>query len=89
MHLELVLKRIEKVGLKLKPAKCKFICQEVEYLCHLITPRGFQTNEHLVKAVKAFPHPQDVTEFVTSTCPAPNKVQVRDSGRSLSKEGVM
>ena len=44
-HLELVLQRITKVGFKLKPTKCKFICQEVEYLGHLITPRGLQTNE--------------------------------------------
>ena len=62
-HLELVLQRIAKVGLKLKPTKCKFICQEVEYLGHLITPRGLQTNERIVNAVKEFPCPRDVTEL--------------------------
>lgn len=62
-HLECVVKRIQKVGLKLKPSKCRFICQEVEYLGHVITPCGLKTNQGLIKAVEEFPRPLDVSEL--------------------------
>ena len=39
-HLQQVLNRFEAAGLKLKPSKCHFICQRVEYLGHIITPQG-------------------------------------------------
>ena len=39
-HVSLVLG----AGLKLKPCKCHFVCQEVEYLGHLITPHGLLPN---------------------------------------------
>ena len=35
----------------------------MEYLGHLITPEGLQTNKRLVDAVRQFPRPQDVTEL--------------------------
>ena len=43
-HLELVMKCLEEVGLKLKPTKCHFACEEVEYLGHVITPKGLKPN---------------------------------------------
>ena len=46
-HLCAVIQRISDAGLKLKPNKCHFIRQEVEYLGHLITPRGLKTNPRL------------------------------------------
>ena len=62
-HIKCVLQRIQEVGLKLKPTKCNFVCQEVEYLGHLITPKGLQTNNRLVRAVQEFPCPKDVKEL--------------------------
>ena len=41
-HLRLVIDRVTKARLKLNPAKCKFIQQEVEYLGHLVTPQGLK-----------------------------------------------
>ena len=35
-----VLNRLSEVGLKLKPSKCHFVTQQVEYLSHLITPKA-------------------------------------------------
>ena len=58
-----MLQRIQEAGLKLKPTKCNFVCQEVEYLGHLITPKGLQTNNRLVRAVQEFPCPKDVKEL--------------------------
>ena len=60
IHLQAVIKRIIKAGLKLKPAKCHFARQEVEYLGHLVTPEGLKTNKRLVEAIKEFPSPTDV-----------------------------
>ncbi len=42
-------------GLKLKPTKCHFTSQSVEYLGHLITPDGTKPNPQRVSAVKEFP----------------------------------
>ena len=47
-HLELVLQRIQEAGLKLKPTKCRFICREVEYLGHLITPEDYKQTSVLL-----------------------------------------
>ena len=37
-HLKLAITRLQEAGLKLKPSKCHFIREEVEYLGHVITP---------------------------------------------------
>jgi len=60
-HLRLVIQRIEQVGLKLKPGKCRFVCDEVEYLGHVLTPIGVKPNSNLVSAVSNFPQPTDIT----------------------------
>ena len=62
LHLERVLKRIIDVGLKLKPAKCQFFRQEVEYLGHTITPLGLKTSNRHVTAVDQFPTPTHIRE---------------------------
>ena len=60
-HLRTVIERIREAGLKLKPSKCRFICREVEYLGHLVTPEGLKPNFRLVEAVQQFPRPVDVS----------------------------
>ncbi len=61
-HLRLVLDRLIEAGLKLKPFKCHFVCREVQYLGHLITPCGLRPNPERVSAVKEFPVPQNIKE---------------------------
>ena len=61
-HLRVVIERIRDAGLKLKPSKCHFIQEEVEYLGHILTPTGLRTNPRLVEAAKEFPRPQNVKE---------------------------
>ena len=39
-HLRIVFERLRTAGLKLKPTKCKFVCDKVEHLGHVITPAG-------------------------------------------------
>ena len=60
-HTRLVLERLKKAGLKLKPSKCHFLRECVEYLGHLITPNGLKPNPKQVKAVIEFPVPESVT----------------------------
>ena len=61
-HVEKVLNRLQSAGLKLQPVKCHFICKQVEYLGHLITPHGLQPNPSRVRAVTEFPVPTTVTQ---------------------------
>ena len=61
-HLKLVIERIEQAGLKLKPSKCSFVREEVEYLGHVLTPDGLKTNPRTVEAVREYPQPQNVKE---------------------------
>ena len=61
VHLQVVIRRINEAGLKLKPSKCWFVCQEVEYLGHLVTPQGLRPNTKLVEAIEPFPTPTEVS----------------------------
>ena len=38
------------------------MCEEVQYLGHVITPSGLRTNSRLVSAVTKFPCPKNVSE---------------------------
>ena len=61
-HLEVVLKRLQEVGLKLKPSKCKFMRSEVEYMGHLIMRECLRANPRLVSSISEFPVPHNVSE---------------------------
>ena len=58
-HLRIVFESLRTASLKLNPAKCRFVCDEVEYvyLGHLITPAGLILSEQNLIAVKEFPVP--------------------------------
>ena len=58
----MVIERLEEAQLKLKPVKCQFICKEVDYLGHVLTPEGLKVNSRLMEAVTNFPQPQSVSE---------------------------
>ena len=61
-HVGLVLDCLQGAGLKLKPNKCHFLCQRVEYLGHLVTPHGLEPNPKKVNAVTQFPVPTSTTQ---------------------------
>ena len=62
-HLKLVITRLQEAGLKLKPIKCHFLREEVEYLGHVITPQGLKPTQKLTAAVAEFPVPKDLQEL--------------------------
>ena len=57
-----VINQLRIAGLKLKSVKCHFICQQVEYLGHLITPNGISPNPARIQVVQDFPVPTSVKE---------------------------
>ena len=59
-HLSLVIDRLAGAGLKLKPSKCHFISQRLQYLGHLLTPEGIRPNPDRIAAVRNYPTPTSV-----------------------------
>ena len=55
-----VFQRIRDAGLRLKPKKCRFAQEEVEYLGHVVSADGVRTDPRKVDAVRNFPTPVDV-----------------------------
>ena len=52
--------RLIETRLKLKPAKCSFVREEVSYLGHVIMPKGLQVSDQHVSAVGNFPRPKGI-----------------------------
>ena len=61
-HLEKVLNRLMEVGLKLKPGKCTFAQEQVDYLGHTLSAEGVRRNSAKVAAVRDFPKPRSSKE---------------------------
>ena len=61
-HLGKVFQKLEEANLKLKPQKCKFAQEKIEYLGHTLTTKGVCPNDGKVQAVIGFPRPQNIKE---------------------------
>jgi len=53
-HHKIVMSKLIQVGLKLKPSKCVFVCDDGSYLGHIITPKGLKTSNQHITAVQEF-----------------------------------
>ena len=53
---------MNEAGLRLKPSKCVFAADEIQYLGHTLTAHGVKPNSGKVDAVKNFPRPTNVRE---------------------------
>ena len=53
-----VLCRLDEAGLRLKPSKCKFAQQEIEYLGFTLSPKGVKPDSLKIRAVQEFPQPK-------------------------------
>ena len=58
-----VLLRLRKAGLKLKPQKCKFFRQRVEFLGHVISAEGVACDEEKIAAVRDWPPPCNLKDL--------------------------
>lgn len=61
--LEEVFDRLQKCGLKLKPKKCHLFKDKVQYLGHIISEAGVQTDETKINVVKEWPVPTTAQEL--------------------------
>ena len=62
-HLTTVFDRLRRAGLKLKPSKCEFFKSSLEYLGHIISTEGVQTNPKKVAAIRKWPRPTTIAEL--------------------------
>ena len=65
-RLEAVFQKLYAAGLKLKPSKCHFFREEIEYLGHVVSGKGISTNPKKVEAGLNGLHPMmyDVRSFL-------------------------
>ncbi|KAG8172423.1 hypothetical protein JTE90_022106, partial [Oedothorax gibbosus] len=61
-QVDIVLKRIEKAGLTIKPSKCKFAQARVQYLGHIVGQGLRKPAELKIEAIKNFSPPKSKTE---------------------------
>ena len=62
-RLEAVFQKLCAAGLKLKPSKCFFFREEIEYLGHVVSGKGISTNPKKVEAVVKWPTPKTVYDI--------------------------
>jgi hypothetical protein len=94
-HLREVFERLRRANLKLKLAKCSFLCKSVQYLGHIISREGILPDSTKTSKVRDFPVPTDVTklrQFLGLAsyyrCFIPNFAKVSGPLHSLTKKGV-
>ena len=61
-RLDVVLGRLRRAGLKLKPEKCALLQKSVSFLGHVISDQGIGTNPEKVRAVMDWPRPTCIRE---------------------------
>ena len=59
-RLEAVFQKLCAAGLKLKPSKCFFFREEIEYLGHVVSGKDISTNPKKIEAVSKWPTPKTV-----------------------------
>ena len=62
-HTRLVLERLAAVGIHLKPEKCRFHVQEVDYLGLVITPRGLRMQDEKVTTIRNWEDPKNIKDL--------------------------
>ena len=62
-QLQSVFKKLDQAGLCLKPSKCEFFKKTVEYLGHIVSENGIETNSKKIEAIVKWPQPQTVTQM--------------------------
>ena len=61
-RLSLIFERLKMANLKLKPSKCSFLQQSVDFLGYRITPNGIETDQRKIEAVVNWPIPRKLRE---------------------------
>ena len=62
-----VFEKLRKAGLKLKPSKCNFFKEEIEFLGHVVSKEGIATNPSKVQSIQDWPIPKTVYDIKSFT----------------------
>ena len=62
-----VFEKLRKAGLKLKPSKCNFFKEEIEFLGHVVSKEDIATNPSKVQAIQDWPIPKTVHDIKSFT----------------------
>ena len=57
-----VFQKLDEAGLRLKPSKCEFFLHRLEYLGHVVSSKGIETNPKKIAAILNWPQPQNITQ---------------------------
>ena len=61
-NLDSVFARIREAGMKIKPAKCVFLREKVQYLGHIVSKDGIEADPDKLRKVQCWPTPRNVRE---------------------------
>ena len=61
-RLRKVFEKLSESSLKLKPSKCDFFRKRLEYLGHIVSEHGIETNPKKIEAIQKWPIPTNITE---------------------------
>ena len=62
-RLRKVFQKLDEAGLRLKPSKCEFFKDRLEYLGHVVSSKGIETNPKRITAILNWPHPRNITQI--------------------------
>lgn len=62
-HIKLIFDKLRQFNLKIQLDKSEFLCRNVAFLGHVITPTGIKPNPLKIEAVVKFPIPKNVKEI--------------------------
>ena len=64
-NLEMVFRQLRNFGLKLKPSKCKFFRTRLQYLGHVVSATGVETDPEKTQPLRDWPVPRNPSELHT------------------------
>ena len=62
-RLHSIFSRISSAGLKFNPKKCNFFKSKINYVGHVVSSQGVQTDPQKIEKVKNWPQPNNIDEL--------------------------
>ena len=61
-RLRKVFEKLDEADLRLKPSKCEFFKDQLEYLGHIVSKDGIETNPKKIMSIVKWPRPKNITQ---------------------------
>ena len=62
-HIEIVLQRLNDVGITINPSKCKFSEPEISFLGFVVNSKGIKPTPEKIQAIRDIPQPKNILEL--------------------------